>query len=136
MSPPTRRRRRRRRSLWPTQRCESGITKPRDPASAAQRDKVADAPCAVCGRGPVDPAHLVPQRLGGCPHRDCVVALCRTHHRLFDRARLALAPYLEGGGFEAELTHALEHVEADELQRALRGGGWPPPWNEQDQEKE
>ena len=78
----------------------------------------------------------MPQRLGGCPHRDCVVALCRTHHRLFDRARLALAPYLEGGGFEAELTHALEHLEADELQRALRGGGWPPPWNEQDQEKE
>jgi hypothetical protein len=128
---------RRRPSLWPTQRCESGLSKPRARASAAQREKIAGSGCAVCGRRPVDPAHLVPQRFGGCPHPDCVVGLCRTHHRLFDRARLSLGPYLDGGQFEIELAHALGHVEAEELERALGGGGWPPPWiEEQDQEKE
>jgi hypothetical protein len=77
---------------------------------------------------------LVPQRLGGCRHPDCVIALCRTHHRLFDRARLALAPYL-GGRFEREQAHALIHVEASELQRALAGRGWPAPWNEDNHEQ-
>ena len=126
---------RRRRARLPTQRWEGGLSGPRDPASPAQRAKVAAQPCVVCGRGPVDPAHLVPQRLGGCPHRDCVIALCRTHHRLFDRARLSLAPYL-GDGFRREWTHALSHVEADELQRALESGGWPPPWIGKDKEEE
>jgi hypothetical protein len=39
------------------------------PASEAQRAKVAHQPCLVCGRRPVDPAHLVPRSLGGCDHR-------------------------------------------------------------------
>jgi hypothetical protein len=97
-------------------------------ASEAQRAKVAGAVCLVCGRGPVDPAHLVPQRFGGCADRDCVVALCRVHHRLFDRARLALAPYLDRERFAAELAHALTHVTAAQLRAALQGGGWPAPW--------
>ena len=103
------------------------VPTPQVAASAAQRRKVAGMGCAVCGRRPVDPAHLVAQRLGGCAHPDCVIGLCRTHHRLFDSGRLALAPYL-GRGFRRERAHALRHVGAEELRNALEGGGWPPPW--------
>ena len=103
---------------------------PRTPASPEQRAKVAGQSCAVCGRAPADPAHLVPQRLGGCASAECVIALCRTHHRLFDSRQLALAPYL-GRGFRRERAHALTHVGAAELQHALEGGGWPPPWSEE-----
>lgn len=102
---------------------------PRVAASTEQRRKVERQGCMVCGRRPADPAHLVPQRLGGCGNPDCVVALCRTHHRLYDSRRLALAPYL-GRGFRREMAHALGHVGATELRRALEGGGWPPPWSE------
>jgi hypothetical protein len=93
-------------------------------ASAAQRAKVAALGCAVCGRKPVDPAHLVPQRLGGCAHPDCVIGLCRTHHRLYDRGELRLAPYLRRG-FAMERRHALQHVGKTALRRALAGGRWP-----------
>ncbi len=106
------------------------VRAPRTPASPEQRLKVSGTGCVVCGRRPVDPAHLVPQRLGGCASPDCVIALCRTHHRLFDSRRLALSPYL-GRGFQRERTHALAHVGAEELQHALEGGGWPPPWSEE-----
>jgi hypothetical protein len=76
----------------------------------------------------VDPAHLVARRLGGCDSPDCVVALCRTHHRLFDTGRLALAPWL-GPGCVWELRHALTHVKPAELDAALTGSGWTPPWS-------
>ena len=99
----------------------------RVPASVAQGRRVAGRRCLVCGRRPVDPAHLVPRRLGGCDSPDCVVALCRTHHRLYDTARLALAPYL-GDGQRGELRHALTHVTGGELRLALAGAGWPAPW--------
>lgn len=104
------------------------IPMPRIAASPEQREKVARQRCVVCGRRPVDPAHLVPQRLGGCASPDCVIALCRTHHRLFDSGRLALAPYL-GLGFRREKAHALLHVSARKLKRALKGAGWPAPWS-------
>lgn len=100
---------------------------PRVAASPEQREKVARQSCVVCGRTPVDPAHLVPQRLGGCESADCVIALCRTHHRLYDSARLALAPYL-GLGFRRERKHALTHTSASKLKKALKGTGWPAPW--------
>jgi hypothetical protein len=96
-------------------------------ASDAQRAKVAGLPCLVCGRSPVDPAHLVPQRFGGCGDPDCVIPLCRAHHWLFDRARLALSPYLDRERLAAELAHALTHVTAAQLRAALEGG-WPAPW--------
>jgi hypothetical protein len=70
----------------------------------------------------------VPRRLGGCDSPDCVVALCRTHHRLFDTGRLALAPYLVPEP-ERELRHALTHVACAELVAALTRGGWPAPWS-------
>ncbi len=102
------------------------ISLPLVAASAPQRRKVAGSRCAVCGRRPVDPAHLVPQRLGGCAQADCVIALCRTHHRLYDSGALALAPYL-GRSHRRERAHALTHADRAALRRALEGGGWPAP---------
>ncbi len=96
------------------------------PASPAQRLKVIELPCLVCGRHRVDAAHLVPQRLGGCQAPECVLALCRTHHRLYDCGRLALAPYL-GPEQEPELAHSLCHVSEAGLAAALIRG-WPAPW--------
>jgi hypothetical protein len=57
-----------------------------------------------------------------------VVALCRTHHRLFDSGRLALAPYLLTE-VEQELRHALTHVGRAAVEAALSGDGWPAPWS-------
>lgn len=94
------------------------------PASEAQRSKVAGMRCVVCERAPVHPAHLVPQRLGGCAHPDCVIPLCRTHHRLYDHGQLALRPHL-GRGWRAERAHALLHASRAALRRSLQGGGWP-----------
>ena len=98
-------------------------------ASDAQRARVAGRGCLICGRRPVDPAHLVPQRLGGCGDAECVVPLCRAHHRLFDAARLALGRHLAGGEFDVEIAHAIEHVGAARLGDALERG-WPAPWTE------
>jgi hypothetical protein len=99
------------------------IPHPLVPASPAQRAKIARLSCAVCGRAPADPAHLVPQRLGGCAHQDCVIPLCRTHHRLYDHGQLALAPHI-GRRFRRERAHARTHVSRAALRRALTGGGW------------
>ena len=102
------------------------VATPRVAASAEQRRKVAGLGCLVCGRSPIDPAHIVPRRLGGCDSPDCVVPLCRAHHRSFDSGLLALAPYLMPM-FELELRHALTHVGCSELEAAL-WSGWPAPW--------
>jgi hypothetical protein len=69
---------------------------------------------------------LVPQRLGGCEAPECVISLCRTHHRLFDGGQLALGLYL-APALDPELEHALTHVSEDELAAALVRG-WPAPW--------
>jgi hypothetical protein len=102
------------------------VATPRVAASAGQRRKVRGLGCLVCGRRPVDPAHLVPRRFGGCDSPDCVVPLCRTHHRMFDTGGLALVPSL-GPERERELRHALTHVDRGELEAAL-WSGWPAPW--------
>jgi hypothetical protein len=79
-------------------------------ASDAQRDKVAGQACIVCGiRTTIDPAHVVPRSLGGCDHPDCVVALCRLHHRAYDRGELDLVAYLEPC-HRREAAHAVGHV--------------------------
>src|SRR5690242_18863837 len=104
-------------------------------ATADQREAVRGEGCLVGGREPVDPAHLVPQRFGGCRSRRCVVPLCRAHHRLYDRSRLRLGPYL-GGESAAALRHALTHVESRTLTDALWGAGWPAPWNEETESEE
>ena len=93
------------------------------PASNEQRAKVANLACIVCDRKPADPAHLVPRKRGGCDHADCVIPLCRTHHRLYDSAELNLAAHL-GRACRLERQHARQHVSAGELRRALAGRGW------------
>ena len=66
------------------------------PASPTQRAKVAGQRCIVCGAATrIDPTHLVPRSLGGCDEADCVVPLCRTHHRAYDQAGLDLVAFLE-----------------------------------------
>lgn len=79
------------------------------PASPSQRTKARSQTCLVCGADTVDPAHLVARSLGGCDHEDCVVALCRTHHRAYDTGTLDLLPYLEPT-HRRELAHAVEHA--------------------------
>jgi hypothetical protein len=64
-------------------------------ASPAQRDKVRDVACIVCGEWQTDPAHLTARARGGCDDPLCVVSLCRSHHRLLDAGSLDLLPYLE-----------------------------------------
>lgn len=80
------------------------------PASPAQRAKVTGARCVVCGAtAQIDPAHLVPRALGGCEEPECVVALCRPHHRAYDRGELDLLPYLEPA-CRVEIAHAMMHL--------------------------
>ena len=94
---------------------------PLTPASAAQRDAVRGRACIVCGGGTaVDPAHLVPRSLGGCEHRLCVVALCRTHHRAYDRGELDLVVFLEPD-HRAEAAHAVAHLGLLGALRRLSG---------------
>jgi hypothetical protein len=99
--------------------------KPFSLASEAQRAKVAGQGCLVCGRRPVDPAHLVPRSLGGCDHPDCVVPLCRDHHRRYDRGELDLAPHLEPR-WRPELAHALPHLGLFRVLRRVTGVRWTP----------
>ena len=94
-------------------------------ASDAQRAKVRGERCLVCDTRPVDPAHLVPRARGGCDDPDCVVALCRRHHRAFDRRELDLLPHLEPG-HRRELSHALSHLSLLALLCRATGERWAP----------
>lgn len=95
------------------------------PASEAQRAKVAGRACLVCGRRPVDPAHLVPRSLGGCDEPECVIPLCRRCHRAYDRGALDLLSHLEPG-YRTELAHALGHLSLLTLLRRVTGQRWLP----------
>lgn len=95
------------------------------PASGPQRAKVAGRACLVCGRRPVDPAHLVARARGGCDHPDCVVPLCRACHRAYDRGELDLLPHLEPA-FRAELAHALRHLPLIGVLQRVTGRRWRP----------
>jgi hypothetical protein len=98
---------------------------PVSPASEAQRAKVAGQACLVCGALPTDPAHLVPRAIGGCDEPACVVALCRVHHRQYDRGELDLLPHLEPGA-RAELAHALTHLSLIALLQRVSATRWAP----------
>ena len=79
-------------------------------ASDAQRAKVRAQACFVCRAATrIDPAHVIPRSLGGCDEPDCVVALCRSCHRAYDRGELDLLVHLEPEQ-RAELAHAVLHV--------------------------
>jgi hypothetical protein len=109
----------------------SGRSRPKrksiSPASPAQRAKVKAQVCAVCQAEHVDAAHLTPRGFRGCDSEDCVIGLCRAHHRAFDDGALDLLPFLSGGGFEAELAHMQGHY-SDPLSVVFRLSGcrWIP----------
>jgi predicted restriction endonuclease len=91
------------------------------PASPAQRAKVAGLRCLVCGIATrIDPAHLVPRSLGGCDAADCVVPLCRAHHRAYDQGRLDLVAHLEPH-WRPEVAHAVCHLGLVRTLRRLSG---------------
>lgn len=76
-------------------------------ASRAQRDKVnAELGCRFCRRAPVDPAHVVARARGGCDAPECVIPLCREHHRQYDEGWLDVLPLLS----KVEQAHAVGHV--------------------------
>ena len=80
------------------------------PASTVQRAKVAGLRCLVCGAiTRIDPTHLVPRSLGGCDEADCVVPLCRVHHRAYDQGGLDLVAHLEPR-WRREVAHAVGHL--------------------------
>ena len=85
----------------------------------AKRDS--EARCRVCGREPVDAAHIVPRSLApnGGEQQDNIVPLCRKCHRLYDEGFLSLEEYLTA----AEAACAV--LLAGSLRAALRvvGGG-------------
>jgi hypothetical protein len=86
-----------------------------------QRAKVRGARCLVCGAlTRLDPAHLVPRALGGCEEADCVVPLCRAHHRAYDQAGLDLVAHLEPE-FRREAAHAVSHLGLAGALRRLGG---------------
>ena len=90
-------------------------------ASAPQRAKVAGVRCLVCGAiTRIDPAHLVPRSLGGCDAADCVVPLCRIHHRAYDQGALDLVAHLEPH-WRREVAHAIGHLGLVGAYRRLSG---------------
>lgn len=82
------------------------------PASAAQRAKVHEAPCLVCGGawGVSEPAHLIDRSLTTVGQDDAlaVVPLCRVDHEAYDGG-LDLLPFLEPA-YRAELAFAVFRV--------------------------
>jgi hypothetical protein len=91
------------------------------PASAVQRAKVAGLRCLVCGAiTRIDPSHLVPRSLGGCDEADCVVPLCRVHHRAYDQGGIDLVAHLEPQ-WRREVAHAVGHLGLVAAQRRLSG---------------
>lgn len=103
----------------------SAKRRPGDAASDAQRAKIVGAACVVCRQTKgLTPAHLAPRGMGGCDHPDCVVAMCRLHHRAYDTGRLDLLAYLEPR-WRSEIAHAVGHLGLISAYRRLTGGRLP-----------
>jgi hypothetical protein len=110
---------------WPASPSHAAEARRGQPASEAQRAKVAGRACPVCRRRPVDPAHLVPRSLGGCDDAACFVPLCRRCHHAYDRGELDLLRYLERR-CGAELAHGVTHLPLLALLRRVTGKRWAP----------
>lgn len=106
-------------------------------ASKAQREKVRDLPCVVCGRdrheAEIQAAHVYPRRLQSCSCADGVVPLCSEDHSTFDDLNrpFDLLPYL-AGRYDRELVHAVaEHgVPISYLLEQVSGVKWEPAQKE------
>jgi len=98
-------------------------------AHPRQRKKVRDEACVYCGRGreqeKIDPAHLWDRSRGGCDDMDCVVPLCRKHHREYDEKKLDILPALISGGYWHEMGHPIirHQVSPFRLTARLTGEG-------------
>jgi hypothetical protein len=67
---------------------------------------------------------VIPRSLGGCDEPDCVVPLCRRHHRAYDHGELDLLPHLEPH-WRPELAHAVVHVGVVGALRRITGSRSP-----------
>lgn len=98
-------------------------------AHPRQRFKVKDEVCIVCGRGPeqekIDAAHLWDRSRGGCDDMDCVVPLCRRHHREYDEKKLDILGALIAAGLWHEMGHPIirHQVSPSRLTARLTGEG-------------
>lgn len=95
-------------------------------ASPAQRLKVRDKPCVVCGCMPCDPAHICARAQGGCDDPLCCIPLDRICHNALDTRRLDLLPHHKE--IVPELQHALGHYQGNLLGLLSRvtGERWRP----------
>lgn len=88
-------------------------TKPKrraiSPASPAQRAKIKDQPCVVCGARATTPMHLWPRGKGGCDDPLCVLPACWACHRDYDTMKLDLLPHIVKRHL-AEIAHAHLHA--------------------------
>lgn len=94
-------------------------------ASKAQRAKVRDAECIVCGWHECDPAHLISRAKGGGDDPLDVVPLCRADHRGYDTGRLSILEYLEPNHRE-ELAFAVKRVGLLTALQTLTNSRWEP----------
>ena len=99
--------------------------RPVSPASPAQRSKVRDLACLVCGGTPVHPAHVIDRSMGGDDHPDAVVPLCFLHHRLYDDGKLSLLEHLEPY-YRDELAHAVRLVGLIAALQRITNERWAP----------
>lgn len=96
-------------------------------ASPQQRRAVAGQVCLVCGRSPVDPAHLIPRGVTSVDQDDplAVVPLCRRDHRAYDDGRLSILEYLEPR-FREELAFAVKRVGLLSTLQRVTNERWTP----------
>jgi hypothetical protein len=79
------------------------------PASPAQREKIKDKQCVVCGAAVTTPMHLWPRGKGGCDDPLCVLPACWACHRAYDTNKLDLLPHIVKHHL-AEIAHAHLHA--------------------------
>jgi hypothetical protein len=91
-------------------------------ASREQRAKTRGTICRACGGLGSDPAHVVPRSLGGCDNADCVIPLCRTHHRAYDEHKLDILPLLTWN----EQAHAASHLGLIGALQRTTNSRWMP----------
>jgi hypothetical protein len=94
----------------PLKRNSKPKRRPISPASPAQRAKVKDRPCVVCGAPATTPMHLWPRGKGGCDDPLCVLPACWLCHRLYDTKRIELLPHIVKR-HRAEIAHTQLHTD-------------------------
>jgi hypothetical protein len=91
---------------------------PISPASPAQRAKIKDKLCIVCGKPASTPMHLWPRGQGGCDDPLCVLPACWECHRAYDQQQIELLGHIVKH-YRAEIAHAHLHANPIELLERL-----------------